>query len=153
MENLKPTVFERELDFEGRLRLPNFIFDNYQTCYISLGLFSDTYLQITPEGVYLLIDEEITGDFKDKQAFRMQRNFRTGEHLAMDGVGRITIPQKLLDRAKIPYPGTVIGQAGPRNKGFKFGLEAAYWTLEEKSRWLEANSGGQYTLDQFNARF
>lgn len=153
---MAPRVFERDLGLDGKLRLPGYLWNEYDDCYLSLGLFSDTYLQLTPDGVYLLIDEAITGKFTDRQAFRLQRNFHTGTKLKMDSVGRVQIPLSLLKRAGMKPGAAVIGEAGPSSGDYRPNQKPnhpAYWTLEDKLVWLGRNPSGQYTLDYLNARY
>lgn len=145
-------LFQRVLDLQGRLRLPGFLFDSYHTCYISLGLHSSTYLQLTPDGIYLLMSEELgKSDFTDISSFRFQRNLHTGERLRMDEVGRIQLPIRLLNKAGIKLGGSVVGEAGPVTNLTPG--QVSYWTLCSLDEWLKHNPSGMYSLDTLNATY
>lgn len=151
-----PPLFERVIDLEGRLRLPDFLFDDYQACYISLGLFSKHIIQLTPDGVYLLVSQAIA-NFKDptgvpqilsQKHAALSSSWNVGKRLTMDAVGRIKLPEHILRLAQIPPGSTVIGEAGPIL--VETGTQRpSYWTLEDKQRWLTNNPAGQYTLDYY----
>lgn len=141
----KESTFKRIIDLEGRVRLPDYLFDDYQTCFISLGLFSNTYLQLTPDGVYVIMSDQLgEAPVTDIKSFRMQRNLHTSDRLKMDEFNRIMLPKRLLDRVGINFGDTVIGQA--INTSLVPG-KPSYWTLQSEEQFCIDNPAKRYIVD------
>lgn len=127
---MTPNSFQRLVDLQGRLRLPDFLLDDYQECVISLGMFSNTYLQLTPDGIYMIVLNKLSkADILDLDSFRMQMALRQGHRLRQDKVGRIKLPLDLLEKVGIKPGNWVEGKAVHT---YLDASKPSYWTLAPK---------------------
>lgn len=144
---------------EGRLRLPHHLFDDYNRCVVSLGVFSRHYLQIMPDGVYLAFLDTLEGKWKapgdtpailDEKLGDIGDRLSTASKLRMDDTGRIKIPLEILKEGGIMPGAWVVGQArGLERQFYPEGsmTKPGYWALWDKAGWLEQNPQGALSLD------
>lgn len=153
-----PPIFERIIDLEGRLRLPDFLFDEYRTCIVSLGVTSRHFIQIMPSGVYMGFWEALEGWSPEtpllfnQEVADISDRLATSAKLKMDEVGRIKIPMNILNESEISPGSAVIGKASflPTPEMIEGKPKPSYWRLYDKLRWLQENPSGQYTLDYYS---
>jgi DNA-binding transcriptional regulator/RsmH inhibitor MraZ len=154
-----PTLFERDIDLDGKLRLPDFMFDEYKECVISLGARGRHYLQLMPDGVYLMFLDGMaswdrgTPQLFDEELADIADRLMTAAKLTMDDTGRIQIPLEIINESDLRLGAAVIGQGSWVPDRLNEDHRPSYWKLLDKLEWLKNHPQGQYSLDSLGSRY
>ena len=112
MSSDSPKRFERNIDQDGWIALPEYIMDEYGDAYISLGF--GMYLHLMPEAVYLEFEEGMKNfDILDQALQDLAaRLYPYAGRLEKGADGRVQIPRLLLNMVGIKdrVIGTFIGR-------------------------------------------
>jgi DNA-binding transcriptional regulator/RsmH inhibitor MraZ len=156
MAPIRPRIFERDLDQEGRLRLPIYLMDEYARVVIGLG--HGYHLNMYNHQVWVEMDEALQGKWKaphdipvvlDQELADLNDRLRSGRiELKLDTTGRIKIPLPLLELVGIKPGGQIIGHAhGLRPAAVDD--TALYYRIYDKDEWLKLNPGNDGLLQYY----
>lgn len=131
------------MDLKGRLRLPDFLLDDYEECVISLGF--GAYLHLMNHVVYVEFNKQagkgregLPAMLDEELADIVDRLVGSALYLKQDKVGRITIPMPLLLAAGIAPGGWVIGtripiaDSRPEHLQGSSGGILSYWRIKSE---------------------
>lgn len=101
IDEVKYQIFHRNVDDDGFLELPGYIYDDYGDAWISLGF--GVYLHVMDGNVWVEFVEGFHElDILDEEGADMAgRMLPYATRLVKDSLGRVQIPKDLLEAAQI----------------------------------------------------